>query len=142
MNASMLLKLIGLLVLLVLFIKFMLIAFFKQLFFFIDLKKRGIPIEGIIVDIKEIKDSDNLTLYQKVIEFTTLDNKKCRYTSDDATMYEPDLGKKVKLIYDPHNVDHILINPRSTFTWIVVKILFIILVFAFVFYGILYAKQD
>jgi hypothetical protein len=136
----MLLKILGISVLLGVFIKFMLISFVKELFSFIDLKKKGVPTEGVIVDVIESKDSDNLTVYQKVVEFTTLDNRKCRYISE-SNMYKPNLRKKVKLIYDPHDVDHVIINTKGEFIWILFKNLFVIIVFVFLLYGFVFATE-
>ncbi|OQP50879.1 hypothetical protein A4H97_03375 [Niastella yeongjuensis] len=134
----MILKIAGITTLLTLLVKYMLAPLFKELLLYFHLKKHGVKTVGSIVDVEECIDLDNFKSYKGIIEFTTNDNTICRYVLTDSKMDQPDLGKKVNLIYDPENISRVIINETGAFAFLVVKIFFLLFIFLGIFAGIFF----
>jgi hypothetical protein len=74
---------------------------------------------------------DGLKTYRPVIEFKTFDERIFSLQIDDAKMAKPILNSFVPIFYDKDNPDNAIIGNKSSYFFIIAKLIFILLVFCF-----------
>jgi len=112
-----------------------------------NLLAKGVKVEGIVFDMEDgwdattvFNDSDNIrasrTLYYPVIRFVTAEKewvtKKYKMGSNPAAY---DVGDKVKVVYDPADIEHFIIDDwGSVLTWPIVAAVGVLLILGVVIY--------
>jgi hypothetical protein len=74
-------------------------------------RAKGVPAEGVVVDLIEKRDSDGSSTYSPEVEFQTPDGESHTYVS--GTSSNPpswDRGEKVTLRYDPGNPERVRLD--------------------------------
>ncbi|MDX2047705.1 MAG: DUF3592 domain-containing protein [Chitinophagaceae bacterium] len=98
------------------------------------LRKKGVKTSGRIIDIYESKDSDGLKIFTPIIEYTTEEGKTLHFKPNDSRMNKPIINNMVEVRYDKDNPGTAIIDRKSTYNFIIFKLVISCLAFCFLFF--------